>query len=48
MEESGTQTITLELACVRGISVVVSYTGKGITEEQQHMALRPFFTTKQG
>jgi signal transduction histidine kinase len=38
----------LEPTDSRGLSVVVSDTGKGMTEEQRSMAFRPFFTTKQG
>ncbi|MFL1526637.1 sensor histidine kinase [Pseudomonas sp. O230] len=48
MDKHGTLTITLEPTDARGISVVVSDTGKGMTEEQRSMAFRPFFTTKQG
>jgi signal transduction histidine kinase len=48
MDKSGTLTITLEPTDSRGISVVVSDTGKGMNEEQRSMAFRPFFTTKQG
>jgi signal transduction histidine kinase len=48
MDQGGTLTITLEPTDIRGISVVVSDTGKGMNEEQRSMAFRPFFTTKQG
>ncbi|MHC8394164.1 ATP-binding protein [Pseudomonas sp. LB3P93] len=48
MDQGGTLTITLEPTDTRGISVVVSDTGKGMNEEQRSMAFRPFFTTKQG
>ncbi|MGL6247138.1 sensor histidine kinase [Pseudomonas sp.] len=48
MDRGGTLTITLESTDTRGISVVVSDTGKGMNEEQRRMAFRPFFTTKQG
>ena len=48
MDKGGTLTITLESTDVRGVSVVVSDTGKGMTEEQRSLAFRPFFTTKQG
>ncbi|WP_283183924.1 sensor histidine kinase [Pseudomonas svalbardensis] len=48
MDKSGTLTITLEPTDSRGLSVVVSDTGKGMSEEQRSMAFRPFFTTKQG
>ncbi|MHC8293312.1 sensor histidine kinase [Pseudomonas sp. LB3P58] len=48
MDKRGTLTITLEPTDSRGLSVVVSDTGKGMNEEQRSMAFRPFFTTKQG
>jgi signal transduction histidine kinase len=48
MDEGGTLTITLEPTDTKGICVVVSDTGKGMSEEQRSMAFRPFYTTKQG
>ncbi|UVL42773.1 HAMP domain-containing histidine kinase [Pseudomonas sp. B21-040] len=48
MDEGGTLTITLEPTDAKGICVVVSDTGKGMSEEQRSMAFRPFYTTKQG
>lgn len=48
MDRGGTLTLTLEPSADRGISVVISDTGKGMNEEQRSMAFRPFFTTKQG
>ncbi|WP_447890353.1 sensor histidine kinase [Pseudomonas hormoni] len=48
MDKGGTLTIALESTDFRGVSVVVSDTGKGMNEEQRSMAFRPFFTTKQG
>jgi signal transduction histidine kinase len=48
MDKSGTLTITLEPTDSQSLGVVVSDTGKGMSEEQRNMAFRPFFTTKQG
>lgn len=48
MDKGGTLIITLEPNDSHGLGVVVSDTGKGMTEEQRSMAFRPFFTTKQG
>ncbi|MDD0971511.1 MULTISPECIES: ATP-binding protein [Pseudomonas] len=48
MDKGGTLTITLEPSDSRGVSVMLSDTGKGMNEEQRSMAFRPFFTTKQG
>ena len=48
MDKGGTLIITLEPSDSHGLGVVVSDTGKGMTEEQRSMAFRPFFTTKQG
>lgn len=48
MDKGGTLTISLEPVDNRSVSVVLSDTGKGMSEEQRTMAFRPFFTTKQG
>ncbi|KAE9641874.1 two-component sensor histidine kinase [Pseudomonas sp. PB103] len=48
MDKGGTLTVTLEPSDDRGVSVVLSDTGKGMNEEQRTMAFRPFFTTKAG
>ncbi|EJM76062.1 sensor histidine kinase [Pseudomonas sp. GM60] len=47
MDQGGTLTVILE-PDARDVSVVVSDTGRGMSEEQRSMAFRPFFTTKQG
>ncbi|MHC8309654.1 sensor histidine kinase [Pseudomonas sp. GT1P32] len=48
MDQGGTLTVILEPTDARDVSVVVSDTGKGMSEEQRSLAFRPFFTTKQG
>ncbi len=48
MDGGGTLTIRIEPHDARRVSVSVSDTGKGMSEEQRAMAFRPFFTTKQG
>jgi signal transduction histidine kinase len=48
MDEGGTLTLTMAPIDAHNVRVVVSDTGKGMTEEQRRMAFRPFFTTKQG
>jgi signal transduction histidine kinase len=48
MDGGGTLTIRIEPHDARRVSVRVSDTGKGMSEEQRAMAFRPFFTTKQG
>jgi signal transduction histidine kinase len=48
MDKEGTLTITLESIDPASICLIVSDNGKGMNEEQQSMAFRPFFTTKQG
>lgn len=48
MDSGGALTIQIEPRDARHVSVRVSDTGKGMSEEQRTMAFRPFFTTKQG
>ncbi|WP_150704880.1 sensor histidine kinase, partial [Pseudomonas fluorescens] len=48
MDVGGTLTIDLDPSDSQRVSVTISDTGKGMTEEQRRMAFRPFFTTKQG
>ncbi|PWE37980.1 two-component sensor histidine kinase [Pseudomonas prosekii] len=48
MDKGGKLTVTLEPTDARGVCVVLSDTGKGMSEEQRKMAFRPFFTTKTG
>jgi signal transduction histidine kinase len=48
MDGGGTLTIQIEPRDAKRVSVRVSDTGKGMSEEQRTMAFRPFFTTKQG
>ena len=48
MDNGGTLTIRIEPPDAQRVSVRVSDTGKGMSEEQRTMAFRPFFTTKQG
>jgi two-component sensor histidine kinase len=48
MDKGGTLTVSIEPGEHRGVCVVLSDTGKGMSEEQRTMAFRPFFTTKSG
>ncbi|MNZ39641.1 Sensor protein ZraS [compost metagenome] len=48
MDGGGTLTIQIEPRDAQRVSVRVSDTGKGMSEEERTMAFRPFFTTKQG
>jgi signal transduction histidine kinase len=48
MDSGGALTIQIEPRDAQHVSVRVSDTGKGMSEEQRTMAFRPFFTTKQG
>jgi signal transduction histidine kinase len=48
MDGGGTLTIQIEPRDTQRVSVKVSDTGKGMSEEQRRLAFRPFFTTKQG
>jgi len=47
MGSGGTLTIRIEPREAQRVSVTVSDTGIGMSEEQRAMAFRPFFTTKQ-
>jgi signal transduction histidine kinase len=47
METGGKLTIQIEPGDAQAVSVVVTDTGRGMSDEQQSMAFRPFFTTKQ-
>ncbi|MDF9906445.1 signal transduction histidine kinase [Pseudomonas laurylsulfatiphila] len=47
MDSGGTLTIRIEPREAQRVSVTVSDTGIGMSEEQRTMAFRPFFTTKQ-
>jgi len=48
MDKGGTLTLVIEPGDAQAVSLVVSDTGRGMTDEQRGMAFRPFFTTKQG
>ena len=48
MDKGGKLTIQIEPGDAQSVSVVVTDTGRGMSDEQQSMAFRPFFTTKQG
>ncbi|NBA93435.1 HAMP domain-containing sensor histidine kinase [Pseudomonas sp. R5(2019)] len=48
MSNGGTLSITLGPAQGQTLAMVVSDTGRGMSSQQQKLAFRPFFTTKQG
>jgi signal transduction histidine kinase len=48
MEQGGRLRVEVVRHDRRNLSLRLSDNGKGMTEQQQRMAFRPFFTTKQG
>ncbi|MNM51457.1 Sensor protein ZraS [compost metagenome] len=48
MEHGGRLRVEVVRQDRRGLTLRLSDTGKGMSEQQQRMAFRPFFTTKQG
>jgi len=48
MEQGGKLRVEVVRHDRRGLTLRLSDSGKGMTEQQQRMAFRPFFTTKQG